>query len=70
MNCELLGWREDRLLTRGGWIGLFEGLQELFGHLKSPCKVGGSRLIFNRIQWCVIFVCGGFLEFVVLIHLD
>ena len=58
------------MLTRGGWIGLFDGLQELFGHLQGPCEVGGSGRIFDRIRWRVVFACGGLLVFLVLGHPD
>ena len=62
------GCREDRLLTRGGWIGLFDGLQELFGHLQSPCEVGRTGQILDRIR--VVFAREGLLMFVAFRYLD
>ena len=63
-----MGLQGNRLLTRGGWIDLFDGLQELFGHFQSPCEVGGTMQILNRIR--VVFVYESFLVFVVFRHFD
>ena len=60
--------QERQIAYPWGLIGLFDGLQELFGHLQSPCEVGRSGRILNRIH--VIFACEGLLVFAVLRHLD